>query len=432
MKGFRTPIFVLFLSLLLAACSAQAQPAAVVHTQAGTSGNAHIVQVAVQGQPSSGSTIPVSQVVAITALQAASPLASPPPTATPVISSNQSTITGPDQFPTGVNPLTGRPAKDPALLSLPPALISVSNFPASARPQAGLSSAAYVFEMYIGEGMTRFLALYYGDFPGPPSTSTSTTTTQKGISTDDGAIGPIRSGRLPYQSLEKLYSGFLVMASASGEVRSQLPATTNIYGSDSGDINSALIPVSKLAAIAQASSKGKTQNLTGNTFGTAPPAGGQDASRLWVFYNYYNQVLWSYDPASQAYLRSQDKADGTGKFYPSTDRLTGQQLAFDNVIVLVAKHNVLNSAGTLIDLDLLFTRNKAYLFRDGKLYPIYWSTVSGDYEKKSGLLRPLRFVDQAGNPFPLKPGRTWVEIVDLSATLGQKEPGYWQARFYAP
>jgi hypothetical protein len=172
--------------------------------------------------------------------------------------------------------------------------------------------------------------------------------------------------------------------------------------------------------------------MTGNRFSLQPPKGGQDASRLWVFYSFLNQVLWTYDSASQTYLRQQDKADGSGNFYPSTDRLTGEQLGFENVVVLFARHEALNSTHTLIDLDLLYTMGKAYLFRDGKVYPIYWSTANGDYEKKSGLLRPLRFVDKAGNPFPLKPGHTWVEVVDVTATLTEKEPGYWKARFYAP
>jgi hypothetical protein len=282
--------------------------------------------------------------------------------------------------------------------------------------------------MYIGEGMTRFLALFYGDYPDAPATSTS----QAGVVTDKAAIGPIRSGRLPYESLRGLYNGFLVMASASSEVRTQLGGSTNIYGSDEDNINSALIDVTKLQTIARANATGKSHNLTGNLFSLELPQGGQDASNLWVFYNFYNQVLWTYDPASQAYLRAQDKADGSGKFYPSVDRLTGQQLAFENVVVLFVQHKALNGARTLIDLDLFFTKNKAYLYRNGKVYPIYWSTVSGNYEKKSGLMRPIRFEDKQGNPFPLKPGKTWVEIVDVTATLVEKEPGYWKARFYAP
>jgi hypothetical protein len=276
--------------------------------------------------------------------------------------------------------------------------------------------------------MTRFLALFYGDYPELNNASAS----QASPAVDNAGIGPIRSGRLPYRSLSKLYNGFLVMASASSEVRSELPGSTNVYGSNTEDINSARIDVTRLQALAEAHQKEKAFNLTGNLFNPQPPAGGQEASDLWVFYSFLNQVLWTYDPASQAYLRQQDKADGSGKFYPSTDRLTGEQLAFENVVVLFARHNVLNSDHTLIDLDLLYTMNKAYLFRDGRVYPIYWTTANGDYEKKSGLLRPIRFVDKGGNPFPLKPGQTWVEVVDLSATMTEKGPGYWKARFYAP
>jgi hypothetical protein len=363
--------------------------------------------------------------IAASAAQDRSALAAVKATPTPQSGAVQS---GPESFPPGVNPLTGLPVSDPASLSLPPAMISVANFPVSGRPQAGLSYAPYVFELFIGEGMTRFLALFYGDYPELDEASAS----QPSPSLDNAGIGPIRSGRMPYQSLRKLYNGFLVMASASSEVRSELSSTTNVYGSDTEDINSARIDVNRLQALAEANKKEKAFSLTGNRFSLQSPTGGQQASKLWVFYAVLNQVLWTYDPASQAYLRQQDMADGSGKFYPSTDRLTGEQLAFENVVVLFVRHNVLNSTHTLIDLDLLYTGNKAYLFRDGKVYPIYWTTANGAYEKKSGLLRPVRFVDKEGNSFPLRPGKTWVEVVDVTATMVEKEPGYWKARFYAP
>jgi hypothetical protein len=364
----------------------------------------------------------------VQALASASFQANPVAAATPAPGSGNGQALGPDQFPEGVNPLTGLPVSDPSLLALPPALISVTNFPVSARPQAGLSYAPYVYELFIGKGMTRYLALFYGEYPKVPASSTS----QAGLATDKAAIGPIRSGRLPYQTIRNLYNGFLVMASASSEVRSKLGKSTNIFGSDNDDINSALIDVTKLQSIAQANGSGKAPNLTGNLFDQQAPSGGQDAPKLWVFYNFYNQVMWEYNSASQAYLRSQDKADGSGKFYPSTDRLTGEQLGFENVVVFFVEHKALNGEHTLIDLDLLYTHNKAYLFRDGKVYPIYWSTASGDYEKQTGLLRPIRFVDAEGKPFPLKPGHTWVEIVDTTATMAQTQPGLWKARFYAP
>ena len=66
-----------------------------------------------------------------------------------------------------INPLTGLPVADPSLLQLPAVLVSISHFPVNARPQAGLSFAPYVFEIYITEGATRFLTTFYGEFPAP-------------------------------------------------------------------------------------------------------------------------------------------------------------------------------------------------------------------------------------------------------------------------
>ena len=66
-----------------------------------------------------------------------------------------------------INPLTGLPVEDPSLLDLPALLVSISHFPVTARPQAGLSFAPIVFEIYITEGATRFLTTFYGEFPEP-------------------------------------------------------------------------------------------------------------------------------------------------------------------------------------------------------------------------------------------------------------------------
>jgi len=68
-----------------------------------------------------------------------------------------------------INPLTGQPVADAALLKIPAVLISISHFPATARPQAGLSFAPYVYEFYITEGTTRYLAVFYGEFPAVES-----------------------------------------------------------------------------------------------------------------------------------------------------------------------------------------------------------------------------------------------------------------------
>jgi hypothetical protein len=337
---------------------------------------------------------------------------------------------GPDNFPPGINPLTGMPVKDRTLLALPPALVSVSNFPVTARPQAGLSFCPYVFEMYVGEGMTRFLAMFYGDYP---TVQTETDASNSQTPSDRAGIGPIRSGRLPYESLRKLYNGFLVMASASPEVGAQLKNSTNVYNPTDNDINGAMVDVTRLEAYAHASAEIKNKiNLTGNAFNQSTPKDGSPANTLQIFYNYLNQVKWTYDAASGSYLRFQDKADGSGNFFPAEDHLTGKQLAFNNVILLYARHKVLNRAGTLIDIDLLYTSGKAYLFRDGQIYPIKWTTVNGDYEKTSGQLRPIRFTTENNDPVWLKPGNTWVEVVDVSTLTQNPQSGIWKARFFNP
>jgi hypothetical protein len=92
-------------------------------------------------------------------------------TETTLESSQAASTTDPTIQPTQsvqkINPLTGLPVADPSLLDLPALLVSISHFPVTARPQAGLSFAPYVFEFYITEGATRFLTTFYGEFPAP-------------------------------------------------------------------------------------------------------------------------------------------------------------------------------------------------------------------------------------------------------------------------
>ena len=89
-----------------------------------------------------------------------------------------------------VNPLTGLPVSDISVLQRWPLSIKVSNFPRSARPQAGLSYADLMFEFYQEMGMTRLQAIY--------------------LSQDVEKVGPIRSGRKIDVPLMKAYQSLLV------------------------------------------------------------------------------------------------------------------------------------------------------------------------------------------------------------------------------
>jgi hypothetical protein len=207
-----------------------------------------------------------------------------------------------------------------------------------------------------------------------------------------------------------------------------------------------MIKATQLEAVARANRLRLPPNaLNGLLFDPQPPAGGKDGQSAWLAYNMFDQVFWRYNTASGKYNRFQDNADAK-TFIEATDRLNGAPLGMSNVIYLFAQHVVY--APTVIDINLLYiTKMPALIFRDGKMYEAFWTTASGNYERQTGLMRPIRFMDAQGNPFPLKPGQTWVQIVpqftpyyetvdsqNYLDLVNKKQPGsgHWAIRFFAP
>jgi hypothetical protein len=112
-------------------------------------------------QPTRTATLtPVIATSTLTVIPSATVTSTPQPRLAPVTYGPEA-----EGFPADVNPLTGRAVEDPALLKFPAVLVSISNMPFTARPQAGPGFASWVYELYIGEGATRFLNVFYGDFP---------------------------------------------------------------------------------------------------------------------------------------------------------------------------------------------------------------------------------------------------------------------------
>ena len=347
----------------------------------------------------------------------------------------------PEDIPVGYNPLTGLPVADPATLKLPAVLVSITNFPVSARPQAGLSFSPWVYEIYIAEGMTRYLATFYGDYPKIPNSAELSAPTQAAGSQTSAPqkkaasaeVGPVRSGRLAYVYIRDFFQdSCLVYAGATEQIRAKLRGCAMVFGDDSKDINSAMLDVTRLQKIAEQNQRANLQfNYSGSLFTASPQTQGSPASQINVYYSYLNQSQWQYNPASGVYLKFDDFADGSGKFTPASDRLNGQQLAFSNVVVLYSEHTVLNPY--IIDVKMgPGEKGKAIIFRDGQKFEATWSTMAGAYEQATGLRRPLRFEDANGKPFALKPGQTWVHIVTPFSEVLDQGAGLWNLRFYAP
>ena len=106
-------------------------------------------------------------------------------------------------------------------------------------------------------------------------------------------------------------------------------------------------------------------------------------------------------------------------------------MSFENVIVLFAEHHRYRHNQLEIDFTL-GQKNYAYLFRDGQMFKILWSTENRAWEKKTGLVRPLHFVDTRGNPVPLHPGRTWIHIVTPFSAVIDQGNGNWLMQFVQP
>ena len=473
-----------------------------------------------------------------------------------------------EDFPSIINPLTGRGVLDPSLLQFPAVLVSISNMPVSARPQAGPGFAPWVFELYIGEGATRFLNVFYGDLPRAISNVSGgcqvreemirprgdwignrvwldengngrqdawevgvggvcvrlidavhhevlaeTTTdsngfyaferpdtdvlvqfikpesyefTKQDVGDEDrdsdassngetkafGAestfpfwdaglilvekpvttpspvvtgtppnwfippepyVGPIRSGRLTYNQIGGMFpNSCLVYASAAWDIGERLDACEIVYGVDKTTPNSALLPVRRLRELAEQSLNPRQPvNYSGNLFSDEVPDGGQLATAIKIFYHSYTQSAWQYDPVSGTYLRWSDLADGNGTLIPATDRLTGRQMAFENVIVVLAEHHRFRHNQLEIDFQL-GQKNIAYLFRDGQMFKILWSTQNRGWEKTTGLVRPMHFIDSQGNLVPLHPGRTWIHIVTPFSSVTNQGGATWLVQFVQP
>jgi hypothetical protein len=390
----------------------------VVGCQSNTSSAVTVVATAISTVDEQVKTIEPTHPMVLTA----TPL--PPPTETqiPTITSTvEPVLFGPDRFPKNINPFTGLEVDDPAILDRRPVMVKVSNFPPSGRPQFGLSMADLVFEHYIGEGMNRFSAIFYGQKPEK--------------------VGPVRSARLADIQLASMYQTIFTYASADPRVRNNLISELDglsitvrestcpaLCDTGAHTVNSVFADISKIDEYAKTKGiNNYRQIINGMVFDSIPPetTDSQGESVL-IRYNDLNQGEWRFDAASNKYLRwiESDIPENPVKMVPLEDQSTGKQLAFDNIVLLHARYNEYNP--TLHNIELWANREarKAYFFRNGSMTTGYWRSPATNL--------PLVFFDDTGRNIPLKPGNTWFIIIGLESTIDQAEPGQWKVQFAIP
>src|ERR1041384_601113 len=111
-------------------------------------------------------------------------------------------------LPINLNPLTGLPPSDPALMNRRPLAIKIANYPRYIRPQSGLTLADNVYEYYIEAGLTRFIAVFYGN--------------------NSEWVGPVRSGGYFDENIQRMYHAYLVFKFADPRVETHLETTPDV------------------------------------------------------------------------------------------------------------------------------------------------------------------------------------------------------------
>ncbi len=339
---------------------------------------------------------------------AASPTPAPSPTPTP---DPRLVIIGTD-----VNPLTGEKVPDPSVLNRRPLAIKIGDsIEPGVRPQGGASFADWVIEHESEGGIPRWTAVFYGQTPQ--------------------RVGGTRSCRIIDTEIPAIFKALLACSGMSGGTRefyikpSDFNQEHRFFSPDFGDwhpmfyrLETAPIPhnmfVDPTEIWKEADKRGANTrpDLSGLVFSTVPITPGQPATEIMLKYGSETE-RWKYDRQTTAcsslggcYLRWSAGA-------PHTDSLNGQQLNAANVIVVYVNH-----VEDKRYLEEDYVTVKAYgiqiqwwlsgpvkIFRDGLEFDGTWNRFNrGDM---------VTYKDANGNPLPLKPGKTWVELVRLDAKI---------------
>ena len=308
-----------------------------------------------------------------------------------------------------INILSGMEISDKILNSRPLAIM-VGNDP-EVRPQAGLINADVVFEVVDEGNITRFVAVF--------------------SSYDPDLIGPVRSTRpyyaeiassfdpvyvfwgtapIFYKVIEDLYLDYLSpIGDASGNTSISAnfidPGKGGGEGADairdtSRDVafeHTAYVRLPRMKEIASKQGYKLEGGQTPFHFKLdAPESERGDISKITLDISIPQyKSLFEYDSKNNNYVRS---VAGS----PSTDRESGEQIAANNVIVMVT--DIKNSGDSDGHMIVRTTQEgEAFYFFDGKVVEGTWS--------RSSALDPFIFKDKDGNVVLFNRGHTWVGVI---------------------
>ena len=331
-------------------------------------------------------------------------------------------------LPKDLNPLTGLPPSDPALMDRRPLAIKVANYPRYNRPQGGLTLADNVYEYYIEGGLTRFIAVFYGN--------------------NSEWVGPVRSGRYFDEHIQRMYHAYLVFKFADPRVEAHLETTSDVapflvvpsIGScppfglksdrDVEDYNNAYFNTIRWEeCVTKYGLENERQAIRSGFFSEIAPVSELRGTRMYTYYSADSYNYWDYDSRTKQYIRYQELSDNRNdkpeRYSVLTDFVTGESVHAANVVFLLVHHNFSNTfdeEDEVYQIDLVDT-GEAYVFRDGVGIPARWIRTNKD--------QPLLLTTLNGSPIYLRPGITFYEVLG-SASYVNQDAGEWNFHHSTP
>ena len=361
------------------------------------------------------------------------------PSVTPLESAPTGQVIAPEALPASVdatafslpielNPLTGLPPSDPALLDRRPLAIKVANYPRYVRPQSGLTLADNIYEYYIEAGLTRFIAVFYGN--------------------NSEWVGPVRSGRYFDEHIQRMYHAYLVFKFADPRVETHLETTSDVapflvvpsIGAcppfrmmESREVeaynNSYFNTTLWGDCIAKNGSENERQAIRSGFFNENLFSSGLLGIQMYTYYSPDSYHYWLYNPDTRQYIRYQETSDNrNGKaesFQVLTDAVTGLEVHAANIVFLFTHHsfsNTFDEEDEVYQIDLTDS-GEAYVFRDGIGIPARWKRTNQD--------QPLLLTTLSGAPIYLRPGITFYEVLGAASYVDQ-DAGEWHFHHATP
>lgn len=318
----------------------------------------------------------------------------------------------PNELTGNINLLTGQEISDSVLNSRPFAIM-IENSP-DARPQSGIINADVTFEVVDEGGVSRLVTVYSSKEPD--------------------LIGPVRSTRPYYAEIARSFDPVLVFwgtapqfyvivanlgldyLSPLGDSTGNSSVTANFVDPGNGEGKDAIRDATRVAPhnayVRLARMKEIASNIGYSLEGgqspfkfkeDAPEGDRGDISDITIdFSAAAYKVEYKYDSATNTYLRS---SGGN----PSLDRESGDQLAFNNVIVLLT--DIKNSGDEAGHMIIRTTQTgDAYYFIDGKVIEGTWG--------RNSALEPFNFKDKDGKTILANRGKTYVGMLSGIEQLG--------------